>query len=347
MRIAKANTFRFFIILVALFSVAVVLSISLGVIAIPLREILTLFSSDIETSHRLIVVELRLPRTILTMSIGALLACSGAAMQGLFRNPLADPSLIGVTAGASLGASLAIFFGLSLNVLSDAAPSSMLSATTVGACVGGIISVLFTYRLATKGSATSVVTMLLAGIALTAFVGGITSLLAFFSDNETLRKLNLWRMGSLEGAGFVDAGVAFVAALICCWVLYKHANTLNAFLLGESEARHLGIRVEHAKRIFILTVAIATGLSVALAGTIAFIGLIVPHILRIFVGPDHRLLIPACALGGSILLLTADTLARLAMAPTELPVGLLTSLIGAPFFIVLLMRQQRTRQLWS
>lgn len=282
----------------------------------------------------IIVGEIRLPRTLLAAVVGAILAASGAAMQGLFRNPLADPSLIGVTAGASLGASIMI-------VLSGSAVMGYTGLTLVslGAFVGGLLAVLLVYRLATSPNGTSVATMLLAGIAITALAGGIGNLLEFLADNEMLRRISLWRMGGLDGADYPRLLIGAVVGVTLITVLPRFAVALNALLLGESEARHLGINVSRVKLGLILSVAVGVGTAVALAGTIAFVGLIVPHMVRMLTGPDHRRLLPASALAGAGLLVLADTAARLALAPTELPVGIVTALIGVPFFISLLRRR--------
>jgi iron complex transport system permease protein len=279
----------------------------------------------------LIVGQLRLPRVLLAALMGAILGMSGAATQGLFRNPLADPSLIGVTAGASLGAALVIVLGG--NLLQG---YTALTAVSIGAFAGGAVAVLFVYRLATSSSGTSVATMLLAGIAITALAGAVGSLLEFYADNDMLRRISLWKMGGMDGANYprlLLAGLVGVALLLS---LPRYAGTLNALLLGESEARHLGIDVDRAKIALVGWVAVGVGTSVALVGTIAFVGLVVPHIVRMLVGPDHRVLLPASALAGAILLVVADTLARVVIAPTELPVGIITAFIGVPFFISLL-----------
>jgi iron complex transport system permease protein len=281
--------------------------------------------------NALIVGQIRLPRVLLAAVMGATLAISGAAMQGLFRNPLADPSLIGVTAGASLGAALMIVTGGSL--LQGYIGLSLVSA---GAFVGGVIAVLFVYRLATSGNGTSVATMLLAGIAITALSGSIGSLLEFFADNNMLRRISLWKMGGLDGANYPRLILASVVGGALLVALPRYAGALNALLLGESEARHLGIKVDRIKLALIIWVAIGVGTSVALVGTIAFVGLVVPHIVRMLAGPDHRYLMPASALAGALLLVVADALARVVVAPTELPVGVITTIVGVPFFISLL-----------
>ncbi|MCB1842123.1 MAG: iron ABC transporter permease [Halioglobus sp.] len=279
----------------------------------------------------LIINQIRMPRVLLAAVMGATLAISGAATQGLFRNPLADPSLIGVTAGASLGAALVIVTGGAM--LSGFAGLTLVSA---GAFVGGVVAVLLVYRLATSANGTSVATMLLAGIAITALAGAIGSLLEFFADNDMLRRISLWKMGGLDGASYPRLVLAAAVGLVLWLALPRYAKALNALLLGESEARHLGIPVARVKIGIITLVAVGVGTSVALVGTIAFVGLVVPHIVRMLAGPDHRFLLPASALAGALLLVVADIFARVLVAPTELPVGVITAIIGVPFFISLL-----------
>ncbi len=323
-------------VLVMLLPLAMVLGLANGAVSVPFDDLLrALFSSTSDSRDSLIINQIRLPRVALAAMIGAILAISGAAMQGLFRNPLADPSLIGVTAGASLGASVAIVVGSGLGQ-----GIAGLGITSLGAFLGGIASVIFVYRLATSETGTSVATMLLAGIAITALAGSLTSLLEFYADNHTLRRISLWRMGGLDGANMTRVQLAAVICVLLLVVLPRFSSALNALLLGESEARHLGIDVDKVKRWLVVWTALAVGVSVALAGTIAFVGLIVPHIVRMLTGPDHRLLLPLSALAGAILLVLADTVSRTLLAPTELPIGIVTALLGVPFFVSLL-RQRR------
>jgi iron complex transport system permease protein len=216
-----------------------------------------------------------------------------------------------------------------------------LSLTSAGAFCGGILAVLLVYRLATGvgdtgATDTSVATMLLAGIAITAMAGALGSLLEFFADNEVLRRISLWKMGGLDGADYRRVAVAAAVGAALLAALPAYAVPLNALLLGESEARHLGIPVDRVKLALVFWVALGVGTSVALAGTIAFVGLVVPHLVRLVTGPDHRVVLPAAALAGASLLVAADTLARVVMAPVELPVGIVTALLGVPFFLSLL-----------
>ncbi|WP_290744443.1 iron ABC transporter permease [Haliea sp.] len=327
---------RLLLLLVVTLPLAMLLALGTGAVHIAPADTLAVLLGGDRGQATLIVQQIRLPRVLLAGIIGATLAMSGAAMQGLFRNPLADPSLIGVTAGASLGASVLIVAGgSSLSGLAG------LSLVSLGAFAGGVLAVLLVYRLASSENGTSVATMLLAGIAITALAGAAGSLLEFFTDNERLRQISLWKMGGLDGANLPRLLLASVVAGAVLLALPRYALPLNTLLLGESEARHLGIPVNRTKLALIGWVAVGVGTSVALVGTIAFVGLVVPHIVRLLIGPDHRTLLPASALAGAILLVCADALSRIVLAPTELPVGIITALIGVPFFISLLRQRHQ------
>lgn len=327
--------------LLGLLPLAMLLGLSNGAIALALTDVFDGLShtlaGDAHSQSAVIVGHIRLPRVLLAAVMGATLGMSGAATQGLFRNPLADPSLIGVTAGASLGAALVIVLGEAFLRNSVGLQGyAGLTLVSAGAFVGGVISVLFVYRLASSRGGTSVATMLLAGIAITALAGALGSLLEFFADNQMLRRISLWKMGGLDGANYPRLWVASIVTCVVMIALPRYAIALNALLLGESEARHLGIDVDRVKMALIIWVAIGVGTSVAMVGTIAFVGLVVPHMVRMLIGPNHHYLLPASALAGAILLLVADTVSRTAIAPTELPVGIITAIIGVPFFISLL-----------
>lgn len=285
-----------------------------------------------------ILFDIRLPRIVMAIFVGAVLASTGAVMQGLFRNPLADPSLIGVSSGASVGATLMI---VTAGGFIQSGALVGLSLVAVGAFVGGFAATLLVYRLATSGIGTSVTTMLLAGIAIAALAGALNSLLSYFSDNDMLRQISLWQMGNLSGASWLKVGIMGSAAMLLLIFFPRDSRALNALLLGESEARHLGIDVQRVKRRLILLTALGVGISVALAGLVGFVGLIIPHMVRLAIGPDHRWLVPASALAGATLLVIADSLARIVVIPAELPTGILTALLGAPFFVALLLQQRR------
>lgn len=285
-----------------------------------------------------ILFDIRLPRIVMAIFVGAVLASTGAVMQGLFRNPLADPSLIGVSSGASVGATLMI---VTAGGFIQSGALVGLSLVAVGAFVGGFTATLLVYRLATSGIGTSVTTMLLAGIAIAALAGALNSLLSYFSDNDMLRQISLWQMGNLSGASWLKVSIMGSAAMLLLIFFPRDSRALNALLLGESEARHLGIDVQRVKRRLILLTALGVGISVALAGLVGFVGLIIPHMVRLAIGPDHRWLVPASALAGATLLVIADSLARIVVIPAELPTGILTALLGAPFFVALLLQQRR------
>lgn len=310
---------------------SLVISLCFGALTFTLADLGVWLAGRADAQTQLILGYLRLPRALLAALVGGLLAVCGTATQGLFRNSLADPSLIGVSAGAAAGASGVIV------LLNDVQWSLWgLSLVSLGAFAGGLLVVLLVYRLASSATGTSVVTMLLAGMALTFLAGALTSLLEFIADNEMLRRISLWRMGGLDGADPLRVGVLAVVTSGIVLVLLRQRQALNALLLGESEARHLGVDVQGLQRTVIVCVALGMGVAVATAGTIAFIGLVVPHMVRMLVGPDHRYVLPLSGFVGAILLVLADTFARSVMAPTELPVGLVTAFIGAPVFISLL-----------
>ncbi|MDQ0316914.1 iron complex transport system permease protein [Amorphus orientalis] len=330
-----------------LLMIAVVLSLSLGATGISLDALPRVLSSWLSGAEaatpealreRLVILEIRLPRTVLGLLVGAALALSGAVMQGLFRNPLADPGLIGVSSGAALAAVavIALGDGLLSPVLGLLGPF----AVPVSAFVGGLVATAVLYRLATRAGYTSVATLLLAGIALGALAGAVTGIIVFGSDDRELRDLTFWSMGSLGGASWQKIGAALpflVAALLLIPYLVR---VLNAFLLGEAEAGHLGVATERAKRIAMIAVAGAVASAVAVSGVIGFVGIVVPHVLRLVTGPDHRYVLPGSALLGGALLLAADSVARVIVAPAELPIGIVTALFGAPFFLWLLMRRR-------
>ena len=323
------------VVLVLILPVVAVVSVLVGPTDITIASI---FHPNQYPQDWLILREIRFPRLLLTAMIGAVLATSGAVLQGLFRNPLADPSLIGVTAGASVGASFSILIGASF------AGSTLggLTFTALGAFVGGALAVWLVYRLSTGSRGTSVSTMLLVGIAVTVLGAALNNLMNFIADNELLRRMSLWQMGNLDLANWHRVQLCMPVLAVFFLLLRKQATRLNLLLLGESEARHLGIDVNGMKRRLIFMTALGVGACTALAGTIAFVGLIVPHLVRLLIGPDHRSLLPASALFGAILLVAADVLARIVLAPVELPVGIITAFLGVPFFLALLIKQRRS-----
>ncbi|NVD39605.1 iron ABC transporter permease [Ensifer sp. HO-A22] len=289
---------------------------------------------------RIIILDIRLPRAVLGMLVGASLAVSGVVMQGLFRNPLADPGLVGVSSGASLGAVLLIVLGSA--VFGPLFALFGFYALPIAAFVGGLVTTLLLYRIATRGGQTSVATLLLAGIALGALTGAFTGVLIFMADDKQLRDVTFWGLGSLAGANWTKIAAAAPIILLSLAVTPFLARGLNAITLGEAAAFHMGIPVQRMKNIAIVSVAAATGASVAVSGGIGFVGIVVPHLLRLVIGPDHRYLVPASALLGGTLLILADMIARTIASPAELPIGIVTAFIGAPFFLWILLRGRTT-----
>lgn len=287
---------------------------------------------------RVVLLDIRLPRVLMGMLVGASLAVSGAVMQGLFRNPLADPGIVGVGAGAGLGAILAI-------VLGGLLPPALAGLfgwylVPVAAFLGGWLTTLALYRIATRQGRTSVATMLLAGIALAAILSAVAGLLILRATDTQLRDLTFWGLGSLAGANWPKLAVAAPIMLLALLHAPSLARGLNALALGEAAAAHVGIRVQRVKNRAVLAVAAATGAAVAVSGGIAFVGIVVPHLLRLASGPDHRWLLINSGLLGAAVLLLADMASRTAIAPAELPIGIVTAMLGGPFFLWILLRHR-------
>nr|WP_256474166.1 iron ABC transporter permease [Lutimaribacter sp. EGI FJ00013] len=288
--------------------------------------------------ERVVLLDIRLPRLAMGVLVGAALAVSGAAMQGLFRNPLADPGIVGVGAGAGLGAILAIVLGALLPAWVIDQTGNQL--TPFAAFLGGWGSTILLYRVSTRHGRTSVATMLLAGIALGALAGALSGILVYIADDRQLRDLTFWGLGSLAGASWakvLSAGPLIVLSIGAAMML---GRGLNGLALGEATAAHIGIDVQRMKSIAILAVAGATGAAVAVSGGIGFIGIVVPHLLRLASGPDHRTLLLNSALLGAILLILADVIARVVIAPAELPIGIVTAVLGAPVFLWILLKRR-------
>ncbi|ACU64623.1 FecCD family ABC transporter permease [Chitinophaga pinensis] len=284
---------------------------------------------------------IRLPRVVLSVLIGAGLGLAGASLQGLLRNPLADPGLIGISSGASMGAVVMIIVQHTLPVF-QSAPALNFYALNLAAFAGAIITTLFIFRIARTGGQAVISTLLLAGIAVRALCESVTGLMTYLANNEQLRSITFWSLGSLGGANWKTvAGIApFI--IIPLIVLPRLAPALNLLALGEREAMHSGVGVPKLKALLVILATMAVAAGVAVAGIIGFIGLIVPHIVRQFTGPDYRILIPGSALSGAVLLTVADLLCRTIVAPAELPVGIITAVIGAPFFLWLIIKEKRT-----
>jgi heme transport system permease protein len=316
---------------------------TIGAAGIPLPRIaaaLGLVDGDQSMVARdwLVLWSIRLPRIALAMIVGGLLAASGAILQGLFRNPLADPALVGVSGGAALAVASVIVVGD--RYLAAAGVTLPIEILPVAAFFGALVSTIVLYRIATREGRTSIAMFLLGGLAIAALANAGLGLLVFLADDRQLRDINFWMLGSLAGATWVKVGaiVPFLAGSVLAVPFI--ARGLDVLVLGETEAFYSGIQVERLKRICIVLVAAATGAAVSVSGVIGFVGIIVPHLLRLLIGPGHRLLLPSAMLLGATLLVVADTFARTLAAPAELPIGIVTAVIGAPFFLYLLLRQR-------
>jgi len=323
----------------ALLLVAALLNVGIGAVRISPPQVAAILLGQLgvaldvsyEPQQEAVLLAIRLPRVLLGVLVGASLAVSGAAMQGFFRNPLADPGLLGVSTGAALAAALVIVLGGALGF-------GGVWLLPLAAFLGGLLVTLLVYALATTGGRTAVATMLLAGVAVNAIAGSGTGFLTFLADDAQLRDLTFWSLGSLGSVTWRTLSAAAPFMLLSILVMPRLARSLNTFLLGEAEAGHLGVRVEVVKVAIIVLTALAVGAAVSVSGIIGFVGLVVPHLLRLAFGPDHRTLLPGSVLLGASLLLFADLFARTVVAPAELPIGIVTSLVGGPFFLWLLLR---------
>ena len=347
---SRAGRGRFVLVALALLLVfVVVVSADKGAVEINPRQIVAILGTRVGVHlpvaftalQASTLIDIRLPRIVLGLLVGAALGVSGAAMQGLFRNPLADPALIGISSGGALAATAVVIIG-------DAAAVTLpalfqLFAFPLAAFAGALLTTFVIYRLATIGGQTVVATLLLAGIAINALAQAFSGFLTFYATDTQIRSLTFWKLGSLGGGNWTTVAIAAAFILVPLLLFPRLARPLNALLLGESEAGHLGFDIERVKKLTVVLVALTVGASVAFTGLISFVGLVVPHLLRLVVGPDHRILLPGSALLGASLLLIADLIARTLVAPAEMPIGILTAITGAPFFLWLLLRDRRWR----
>jgi iron complex transport system permease protein len=327
--------------LLAILLVVAVIAAAIGAAGIPMSRLpaaLGIVAGHADDAmlarDQLVLWSVRLPRIAVATLIGALLATSGAIMQGLFRNPLADPALVGVSSGGALAAAAVIVVG---DRLLGALPFQLLP---LAAFCGSLATTFLLHRIATRENRTSIAVFLLGGLAVAALANAGIGLLVFLADDRQLRDVTFWLLGSLGGATWQKAAilVPFLIALLLTIPFIGHG--LDLLVLGEADAFHMGIDVERLKRRSIVLVSALTGAAVSFAGVIGFVGIVVPHLLRLSIGPGHRRLLPASACAGAILMLGADTFARTLAAPAEVPIGILTAVVGAPFFLAILLRQR-------
>ncbi|MFG2221905.1 FecCD family ABC transporter permease [Streptomyces sp. NPDC048644] len=342
---ARPRTLVLTIGLTAALLLAALLSAGSGAYDIPPGDV---FSSLLHQLHlgggaldrvgESVLWQVRLPRVVLAVAVGGSLGCAGALMQGVFGNPLAEPGIIGISSGAAVGAVGALALGL-----------TFLGNWTVTVCAfaAGLLTVLAVYLLSRSGGRTEVVTLILTGIAVNAFAGALIGLFLFTADTAQLTQITFWQLGSLAQATWPKVLAVLPCAVVGLAVAPRYARRLDLLALGERPARHLGVDVERLRLALVLVVALLTAAAVAVAGVITFVGLLVPHLLRMAAGPGHRFLIPGSALGGALVLVVADLAARTLAQPAELPLGVLTALFGSPFFFWLLRRTRRRQGGWA
>lgn len=342
---ARPSAAAIFVVLMAGVVGISLLATTVGAAGIPLSRLAAALGLNIGhadpsmlTRDQLVLWSIRIPRIAVAGMIGGLLALSGAIMQGLFRNPLADPALVGVSSGGAFAAAAAI-------VISDSVWGAnfrflQLELLPIAAFAGSLTTTIILYKIASREGRTSVAIFLLAGLAIAAIANAGIGLLVFVADDRQLRDITFWLLGSLSGATWSKAAMVAPVVVLAMVAIPFIARGLDVLVLGEAEAFHTGIDVERLKTISIVLISAMTGVAVSICGVVGFVGIVVPHLLRMIIGPGHRLLLPASTLLGAILLIGADTIARVLAAPAEVPIGILTAALGAPFFLFILLRQR-------
>jgi iron complex transport system permease protein len=330
---------------------AVIFSLSIGAVSIPVSDVAVillkkvgLFTSlQINSTNEVVLNSIRLPRVLMTLLIGAALGISGASLQGLFRNPLVEPSLIGVAGGAAAAVVLFIVFGGALALASTGwLYNALLPLIAFG---GGLAATFLVLKLSYQTGKTNIAVLILIGVAMNALTGAIVGLAIFYADENQLRTFTFWTLGDLGGATWDKLVIGAPLLISSTVLLLFFAPALNVIALGEAEAFHMGVDVERIKLAIIFLSALGVGVSVSLAGMIGFVGLIVPHLVRVVFHPDNRLVLPASVLGGGVILILSDVVARTIVLPAELPIGVVTGLIGAPFFIMLLLNAKQKQEI--
>jgi iron complex transport system permease protein len=305
-----------------------------GIIGKQLPAVGSQIQTNWPESSEQIIMKVRFPRVVLAILVGASLSIAGAAFQGVLRNPLADPYTLGVSSGASVGAAFLIYFGLQYAFLGQWTIPVVAFAT-------GVASLLIVLRLAQIDGKIKMETLILSGVIMQAFLGAFVSFMVSISK-QVINEIIFWLMGSLAMRGWSYSLVIGPYLLIGFLILVGYARSLNLFALGERQASHLGVNVERTKLVVLIVSTLVTAAAVSVAGVIGFVGLIVPHLVRLLVGPDYRLILPLSAIGGGIYVLWADTIARTLLSPTEIPLGVITAFLGAPFFAYLLNKHKKT-----
>lgn len=325
---------KFYFFIISLLLLTIYFSAEIGPLDTSLLDLVKEPSSTIDEINKDTLLHVRLPRIFLGLIVGLALSICGASMQGLFRNPLADPGLIGITSGAALSVGVVIvLFPTLLNGLLG------LYALSIAAFIGAMVTALIITIIATKSNQLSIVHVLLCGIAINSIAGALTGLLNYFADESELQAFIFWTMGNIDGSEWNHVIMAGTMIIPCLFILIRSSIGLNLLSLGEEPAVYVGLNYHKLKIAVLISVSIAVGSCVAVSGFIGFIGLVVPHIIRQFVSPDHKVLLPLSALTGATLLLISDLLAKIIIAPQQLPVGLITSIIGGPIFLFIVIKQ--------
>lgn len=334
-----------FLFMVILLAIEIVVCVALGAAEISFWEshriiiskipvLRNLVSLDgIDKSHITIITRLRLPRVIVGGLVGAGLSVTGTAFQGIFKNPLADPYTVGASSGGALGAALAI-------ILKSKIGFGGLSIVSVFAFAGSLLATLTVYILGKVGGKVSTTAVILSGVALNALLSSLMSIILLF-NKEQMSQIIYWTMGSFSASNYDQVVILLFGVILGIAILYIYSRDLNVMLLGEESAKVLGINTDRLKIIILFTGAFITGLCVSVSGIIGFVGIVIPHIIRIILGPDNRIIIPFAAIGGAMFLIAADTISRILIPPVEIPVGILTSAIGGPFFIYILLKNKK------
>ncbi|WP_418884452.1 FecCD family ABC transporter permease [Cognataquiflexum rubidum] len=323
-----------------------VLSLSLGAFHIPLYSVFGILIDtvgleliDFSQQQSNVLLHIRLPRILMAILVGGGLGVTGAALQGLFRNPLVEPGLIGVSSGGALFAVIFIVFGSTLPFLSYFGGIGL----PLFAFLGGLINTLLVYKMGSSVGKTDISLLILAGVALNALSGALIGLVIFYADDAALRNFTFWSLGDVGGANWSKVGISFLLISGPVMLVLSQFKNLNALSIGENEAFHMGVDVQKVKYILLFASALIVGTAVSFTGTIGFVGLIVPHLIRMTFGADHRLVLPGSFLLGALLLTFADLLARTIVMPSEMPIGIITAIIGAPFFIWLIINVKKIR----
>lgn len=326
-------------ILISLLVIVFLLALSIGSVKIPIQNIFEILSNnffgtnfELNKSQNNIIYSIRLPRVLLAMLVSVALSVAGATIQGIYRNPMADTGVLGISSGASFGAIIAIATGVSNNNL---------FVMPLFAVCGSLLTAFGIFTFASIGRKVPILTLVLTGIAVSSFLGSMVSLILTTMDEAQTQSYVFWSMGSLSATRWEHVYLVFIPISLGIWRIFRYSHDLNILMLGEEEAQSLGVCPYLLRKKMLFWVSVITAMAVCVSGGIQFVGLVIPHVLRMIIGPDNRYLIPASAIGGAIFLIFCDLLARTLIVPSEIPVGILTSLTGAPYFLYLIERERR------